>query len=110
MQEDQEKAVQREILLSLWKVHILIHAAESKVVGQWMIKELQSHGYSVSPGTLYPILHRMEKLGWLTSECEGEQEGACHPKARRLFTITELGREILNLALKQIREIRLEVE
>lgn len=59
------KAVSREIFLGLWKIHILHHAAEGGVVGNWMLEELRHHGYEVSPGTLYPILARMEHFGWL---------------------------------------------
>ena len=100
------KAVQREILLGFWKIHILHHAAEGPVVGQWMLAELRRHGYEVSPGTLYPLLHRMERLGWLRSESE-EQGG---PKARRSFYATELGGRVLALALAQLRELRRETE
>ena len=53
------KLINREILLSFWKVHVLHHAAEGAVIGQWMLKELRHHGYDVSPGTLYPLLKRM---------------------------------------------------
>ncbi|MPY87028.1 MAG: hypothetical protein GEU99_03820 [Luteitalea sp.] len=59
------KAVTREILLGFWKVHILHHAAERPVVGQWMLGELRRHGYDLSPGTLYPLLKRMQRNGWL---------------------------------------------
>ncbi len=104
MEREDAKALQREILLSFWKIHILHHASEGPVVGQWMLQELRHHGYEVSPGTLYPILHRMEKLGWLYSESEGQ--GA---KARRSFYATAKGKEILALALRQIQEIRAEV-
>jgi DNA-binding HxlR family transcriptional regulator len=44
--------VDREILLSFWKVHILHHAGEKPIYGQWIISELRRHGYEISPGTL----------------------------------------------------------
>jgi DNA-binding PadR family transcriptional regulator len=100
------KAIQREILVSLWKIHILHHAAEGPVVGQWMLRELREHGYDVSPGTLYPILHRMERLGWLRSEVD--PEGG--QKAKRSFYATQAGKEVLSVVLKQIRELKEEVE
>jgi len=58
-------AVEREILRPLWKIHILHHAVEGPILGNWMLEELREHGYRVSPGTLYPLLKRMERLGWL---------------------------------------------
>lgn len=99
------KAIQREILVSLWKIHILHHAAEGPVVGQWMLRELREHGYDVSPGTLYPILHRMERLGWLWSEVDP----AGGQKAKRSFYATEAGKEVLAVVLKQVLELKEEV-
>jgi len=55
----------REILFAFRKVHILYHAAERPIYGQWIINELRRHGYEISPGTLYPLLRRMEEQGWL---------------------------------------------
>lgn len=59
------KELEREILLSFWKVHILHHAETQPVFGQWVTRELRRHGYEVSPGTLYPLLTRMQERGWL---------------------------------------------
>ena len=106
MTEENMKAIQREILVSLWKIHILHHAAEGPVVGQWMLRELRHHGYDVSPGTLYPILHRMERLGWLRSETDAG--GGL--KAKRSFYTTEAGKGVLAVVLRQMRELKEEVE
>lgn len=105
MSDENDKAIQREILLSFWKIHILHHAVKGAVVGQWMLKELRHHGYDVSPGTLYPILHRMERLGWLRSETD-ESGGL---KAKRMFYATELGKEVLSVVLTQLGEIKNEI-
>jgi DNA-binding PadR family transcriptional regulator len=83
------KLVTREILLGFWKVHILHHAAERPVVGQWMLGELRRHGYDISPGTLYPLLKRMERNRWL--RCEVEAGGG--PRARRYYHLTREGRQ-----------------
>ncbi|MFH1135822.1 MAG: PadR family transcriptional regulator [Pseudomonadota bacterium] len=105
MKIEQQKALQREILLAFWKVHILHHAGEGPVVGQWMMAELRRHGYEVSPGTLYPILHRMEKLGWL--RCEFDPGGG--PKAKKSYFLAELGRQALEAARTQLKELKGEV-
>ncbi len=99
------KLINREILLSFWKVHILYHATEGEVIGQWMIKELRHHGYDVSPGTLYPLLKRMETNGWLISTVD-EARG---PKAPRAYRITPEGREVLKIVRQQLRELGVEV-
>lgn len=99
------KAINREILISFWKVHVLHHAAEGEVIGQWMLKELSHHGYEVSPGTLYPMLKRMEANGWLKSTAD-ETRG---PKAPRAYRITAEGRKVLKIVQKQLRELGVEV-
>jgi DNA-binding PadR family transcriptional regulator len=55
--------VDREILLSFWKVHILHHAGVEPIYGQWIIIELRRHGYEISSGTLYPLLQRLVRHG-----------------------------------------------
>src|ERR1700674_168126 len=82
--------VVREFLLAFWKIHILHHADEHGVYGQWMLEELQEHGYRLSPGTLYPILARMAQRGWLRST-EPKRS-----KAARMYHLTPRGHEVLN--------------
>lgn len=93
--------VNKEIFLGFWKIHILHHAAQGPVVGQWMLRELQRHGYEVSPGTLYPMLKRMEGHGWLRSEVEPERG----PKAPRRYYLTDKGREVLAVVELQLAEL-----
>jgi PadR family transcriptional regulator len=98
-------AVNREVLLSFWKVHLLHHAAQAPVHGQWMLTELRRHGYELSPGTLYPLLKRMARLGWL--ECNVDPEGG--RRARKDYRLTKQGRQVLGVIRKQIRELHREV-
>lgn len=100
------KHVNREILLALWKIHILHHAAEGEVVGNWMLEELRHHGYEVSPGTLYPMLARMERFGWLRSD-RPEESGS---RERRSYKITAEGRKVLALVQRQLGELRGEMK
>jgi DNA-binding PadR family transcriptional regulator len=99
------KLVNREILLSLWKIHILHHAVSGPVVGQWMLNELRHHGYDVSPGTLYPMLKRMERHGWLKSSVE-EGRGSKSPRGYR---ITAEGKKVLKLVRQQLGELGAEL-
>jgi DNA-binding PadR family transcriptional regulator len=100
------KVANREILLALWKIHILHHAAEDEegVVGNWMLAELREHGYDVSPGTLYPLLARMERFGWLQSD----RPAGKGSRERRTYRITAEGRKVLKLVLRQVQELRAE--
>lgn len=99
------KAISREILLSFWKIHILYHASEEPLHGQWMLTELREHGYAISPGTLYPLLQRMERLGWLT----GRTDPRAGKRARKDYRLTAEGERVLDLVRVQICELYHEV-
>ena len=99
------RLVAREILLGFWKVHILHHAAEHPVVGQWILEELRRHGYDISPGTLYPLLKRMERNGWLRCETDA----GAGPRSRRYYHLTSGGRAVLKIARAMVRELHREV-
>lgn len=103
---DLRKEISREILLSFWKVHILHHAVEGPVVGQWMLEELRRHGYTVSPGTLYPVLKRLEARGWL--RCRVDPLGG--KRARREYFLTARGRRALELVRSYLAELCEEVK
>jgi PadR family transcriptional regulator, regulatory protein PadR len=99
------KELEREILLSLWKAHILHHAGEKPLHGQWVILELRRHGYEISAGTLYPLLHRMERVGWLKGKVE--RDGG--KRARKNYGLTSEGRKALTVVRKQVKELYEEV-
>jgi PadR family transcriptional regulator PadR len=98
-------AVSREILLGFWKVHILHHAAQEPIHGQWILTELRRHGYELSPGTLYPLLNRMARLGWL--KCR--QDAKRGRRSRKDYRLTARGRTVLAGVREQIRELHEEV-
>ncbi len=99
------KALIREVLLSFWKVHILHHAGEAPVHGQWILTELRKHGYEISPGTLYPLLNRMERLRWL--KCKADPNGG--RRARKDYRLTAEGQKVLQVIREQIEELHEEV-
>ena len=95
--------VVREFLLAFWKIHILHHADEQGVYGQWMLEELHRHGYRLSPGTLYPMLARMARRGWLRA-AEPKRS-----KAPRVYRLTRLGHDVLNQIRDSLDELYREV-
>ena|SRR5688572_19363831 len=97
----------REIQLAFWKVHILHHAAEGRVYGQSLMEELRRHGFEVSPGTLYPLLARMESQGWIQRSRVASSTGS--PKARREFRIAPKGTRVLARLRQQVDELHREV-
>jgi PadR family transcriptional regulator len=94
------KLKHQELLKGLIRLHILHHASKEPFYGQWMIHELARHGYTLSPGTLYPMLHGLERKGYLKSK--NERNGRTF---RRMYRATSLGREADKLAKVQVREL-----
>jgi PadR family transcriptional regulator PadR len=90
----------QELLSGFVRLHVLHHAAEGDLYGQWMIEELARHGYRLSPGTLYPMLNAMEKRGYLVSHRERAGRSI-----RRIYRATPLGCEALAIARRQAREL-----
>jgi DNA-binding PadR family transcriptional regulator len=90
----------QELLTGFVRLHILHHAAEQEVYGQWIIEELARHGYRLSPGTLYPMLHGMERKGYLRARATKAGRSA-----RRLYRVTPLGRRALEVAKEKLREL-----
>ena len=96
--------VVREFLLTFWKIHILHHASEHQgVYGQWMLEELARHGYRLSPGTLYPLLARMERRGWLRAA------ETARARAPRVYRITPAGAAVLKRLRTSLGELQHEV-
>ena len=90
----------QDLLSGLIRLHVLHHAVEGEVYGQWMIEELARHGYRLSPGTLYPMLRSMEKKGYISAE-----ERRVGRAVRRVYRATPLGREALEVARGKLREL-----
>jgi DNA-binding PadR family transcriptional regulator len=93
----------REFLLGFWKIHSLHHAEEQGGYGQWMLEELHRHGYRLSPGTMYPLLARMARRGWLRST---EPSGS---RAARVYRITPAGAKVLERLRASLAELQHEV-
>ena len=85
-------------------LHILHHADQEPFYGSWMIGELSEHGYKLSPGTLYPILHTLEKEGLLVHY--DENVGG---KIRKYYAITTAGKTDLIEAKKYLAELVSEI-
>jgi DNA-binding PadR family transcriptional regulator len=100
----EKSKLQRDLLLGFVKIHVLHHAAQEAIYGAGISAELERHGYHLSWGTLYPLLHNLEGAGFLARE-----EQVVDGKVRKYYRITELGREALDearaKALELVREI-----
>jgi DNA-binding PadR family transcriptional regulator len=92
--------IDRFLYTGLIRLHLLHHAAEGPIFGQSMIDELGRHGYRLSAGTLYPILHGMERLGYLRSKVV-----LTDGRNRRIYRATPAGRKALVTARKRVQEL-----
>ncbi len=90
----------RGLYAGLIRLHVLHHAVKEAVYGFAMIEELRRHGYELSAGTLYPILHGLEQRSLLTSV--KERVGGTE---RRVYRATPAGRNALFAAKTKVREL-----
>ena len=94
----------REFFLGFIKIHILYHASKEPIFGIEIAEELARHGYSISPGTLYPTLHRLEKEGYLESRSK-----VVNGRLRKYYQATDEGNLVLEQSKRKIRELVTEV-
>jgi PadR family transcriptional regulator PadR len=90
----------RDLYSGLIRLHVLHHAAEEPIFGLGMIEELARHGYRISPGSLYPLLHSLEQKGYLRSKEERNGKSL-----RKVYRATPRGRKALSAAKSKVREL-----
>jgi PadR family transcriptional regulator PadR len=90
----------RDLYSGLIRLHVLHHAVKEPIFGLGMVEELARHGYRISPGTLYPLLHGLEKKGYLRST--GQRSGKSR---RKVYRATPLGRKALLASRNKVREL-----
>ena len=90
----------RDLYSGLIPLHVLHHAAEEPIFGLGMIEELGRHGYRISPGSLYPLLHGLEKKGYLRSAQQRNGRSL-----RKVYRATALGRKALAASTTKVREL-----
>ena len=95
---------QRELFFGLIRIHVLVHAVQEPIFGLAMMEELEHHGYRIGPGTLYPLLHGLERSGFLRSELKN-----VGGRRRRVYTITAAGRRALEKAKLKVDELHHEL-
>lgn len=100
-----QEQILRKIFLGFIHIHILHHAKKEPFYGSWMIDELKEHGYSISPGTLYPILKTMEESNLLEKE-----EKTVDGKVRKYYKITDSGEDVLRKSKEKALELFKEID
>lgn len=89
-----------DVFAGLIRIHVLHHACAEGVFGLGMINELRRHGYKIGPGTMYPLLHGMEKRGWLRA-----RSTRIGGRVRKVYFATRPGKRTLEEARMKIQEL-----
>jgi PadR family transcriptional regulator PadR len=95
---------QREFFFGLIRIHVLLHASHEPIFGLAMMEELEHHGYRIGPGTLYPLLHGLERTGLLKSTLKN-----VGGRRRRVYKITSSGKKALEAAKAKVDELHEEL-
>jgi PadR family transcriptional regulator PadR len=83
---------------------VLLHSSQEPIFGLAMMEELDHHGYRIGPGTLYPLLHGLERAGLLKSTLKN-----VGGRSRRVYKITSAGRTALAAAKAKVDELHEEL-
>jgi DNA-binding PadR family transcriptional regulator len=71
-------------------LHILVLALlEKDMYGYSMVKRIEGLGYRVEENTLYPLLRRLEKNGWIASKWDLSAD-----RPRKFYAVTAEGRRL----------------
>ena len=98
--EQERLNADRDLYSGLIRLHVMHHATEEPIFGLGMIEELARHGYRISPGSLYPLLHSLEEKGYLRS-----RERRNGKSLRKEYVATPLGKKALKLARSKVLEL-----
>jgi PadR family transcriptional regulator PadR len=85
--QDYTSTIRRSIINGTIKLFILQRAQNEPIYGGALTKALRKFGYTMSPGTLYPLLHSLEQAKLLRSRTTTVQG-----RVRRYYDITPFGR------------------
>ena len=88
----------REFVSGFIRLQILHHAAQEPLVGFW--KSSDGMVTSLSPGTIYPLLHGLQRKGYLSVEVKREGR-----RAWREYSANKEGKKVLNAAKRKLREL-----
>jgi PadR family transcriptional regulator PadR len=94
------KKIIRDVFLAFVRVHVLHHAAKERIFGVEMMDELKRHGYDISPGTMYPMLHALEESGVLVAA-----QQVVDGKVRKYYRTTKAGDALLGELRAKIGEL-----
>lgn len=100
MAREPNDGASRFVCSGLVRLHVLREAARKPVFGAAMMDELERYGFHPSAGTLYPLLHALERRGLLASDVRD-----IGPASRRVYWATARGQEALAAAAGPVGDL-----
>ena len=101
---DYQKQIHKSFWQGMVKLVILHQASSRPIYGGKLSKYLREQGYEVSPGSLYPMLHSLERGSYLRSHIR-----LYKGHARKYYEATPMGQSCLNELRQQFNGIVREV-
>ena len=95
-----EEIREKDLVRGLIRLHILYHASRKPIFGLWLIRRLRHLGYELSPGTLYPLLQRLEESGQLACK-----KTLVDGKIRKTYRATPAGEASLDWGKARMQEL-----
>lgn len=95
-----DETADRDLYSGLIRLHVLHHAAKEPIFGLGMMEELARHGYRISPGSIYPLMHGLEKKGYLRATLQRSGKSL-----RKVYRATPQGKAALKAAKSKVREL-----
>ena len=84
---------------------LVLALLEKDMYGYAMVRTVRGLGYEVEENTLYPLLRRLEKHGWVKSQWDISQD-----RPRKFYSVTDRGRslrtQLLDIWEKQDRILK----
>jgi len=68
---------------------LVLALLKKEMYGYAMVRTIRDMGYEVEENTLYPLLRRLEKNGWVTSKWDVGED-----RPRKFYAITDRGRSL----------------
>ena len=95
----------QDLYIGVRPVACLASCRRGADLGLGIIRELGRHGYRLGPGTVYPLLHSMERRGWLRTVVQ-----LVEGRRRKTYSATAAGRTALKRARVLVRELYEEMQ
>ena len=74
---------------------LVLALLEKDMYGYSMVKHIDGLGYKIEESTLYPLLRRLEKNGWIVSKWDLSED-----RPRKFYSITAEGRALRSCLLE----------